>query len=447
MELTSEHWFQLNLAAALAVLAFIAVYTAPIKWVVLALIIILPFQIISSRYGSFNIYLIYLVSFVFIIRGQLREFPLIYYVFFIALAYFISFSFVLPVTRGDHLLYLFFIGSNFLIFYISYNYFKYKSNEKDFFLIFMVLTGLILLYSLAQLIVGMDPNSPLFGEKFGLRPPREDGRLTGPFSAVGLTAEYMVIAIFTLSYILVTTKPNLRLRFLIWSMIMASFAAMIATANRGAIITLVICGIFYLLIFRKELGTRGILQAVVGIPFAFALASAIVINFTDFNRLFDRLSETEVEEGIPDTRSVVWPLTWERIQLSPIVGNGPQWKLSEETYQKRGVLKQIPMPHNLYLYIVGTIGVIGLIAYLFFWMRMMYFFYQGAFSQFSENNNGSIPKLALILMAVFFIDQMKVEFLRSETTEFQHVMFMLWGALLALSSKSTLRSLSTADHN
>ncbi len=439
MDFSSSQWLQLNIAAALAVIAFIFVYSAPTKWVVTGLILIIPFQIISSRYGSLNIYLVYLIAFVFLLRGQIRELPFIGFVAAIVFAYAVSFSQVPPVTRADHLLYLFFVGSNFLVFYIIYNYYRSNPDARGFLYLLVFLNVLVLIYSFAQLIVGINPNSPLFSGEIGLRPPREDGRLTGPFGTVGLTAEYTVIAVFVLGFMLMTMRLSLKSKLFLFFLILGNFAVMIATGNRGGILVLVMCGVFFLFLFRRELGGKGIANALGGIAFAFSVAAAIIINYSDFNMLFDRLAETEIEEGIPDTRSRVWPDTWARIQEHPIAGQGPQLRLSDSTYQRPGAPQQVEMPHNLYLYLMDTLGTLGLLAYLGFFFILYYRYASCRFDDADPVVKG-IPKLAMVLMLVFIIDQMKIEFLRSIATEYQHFMFMLWGALASLTCVDKTRS-------
>jgi hypothetical protein len=441
MDFSASQWLQLNIAAALALVSFVLIYLAPLRWLVPGLILILPFPLITSQYGSFNIYLIYLVAVLLLLRGQFRAVPYIGFVGIIWFAYAISLSQAPSLELKDHLFYLFFIGSNFLLFYIVYNYYRHASDARGFLYLFMVLNGAILLYCLVQMIVGLNPDSPLFGEQFGLRPPREDGRLTGPFVTVGLTAEYMVMGVFITGFTLLTTKPPPWVKAVLILLILGNFAAMIATANRGALFALLISGVLFLILFRRELGPRGLLITAVGIPFAFALAAAVVINYTDFDRLFERLEETEVDEGVPDTRAVVWPLTWELIQERPLVGYGPQWKLSELTFSRPGARDQHPMPHSLYLFLTVTVGVVGLAAYLLFWGRLSLHYYSASRHTHEDPVFDGLPRLALVLMFIFFVDQLKVEFLRTESTEFQHVIFMLWGALAAL----TARSMATAS--
>jgi O-antigen ligase len=437
MDLSPSHWLQLNIAAALALASFVLIYLAPVRWLVPGLILILPFPLITSQYGSFNIYLIYLVAVLLLLRGHFRAVPYIGFVGVIWLAYGISLSQAPLLELRDHLFYLFFIGSNFLLFYIVYNYYRNASDARGFLYLFMVLNGAILLYSLVQMVVGLNPNSPLFGDQFGLRPPREDGRLTGPFVTVGLTAEYMVIAVFITGFTLLTAKPRPWVKAALILLMLGNFAAMIATANRGAVFTLLICGVLFLILFRRELGPRGIFISAIGIPFAFALAAAVVINYTDFDRLFERLEDTELAEGVPDTRVVVWPLTWELIQERPLVGYGPEWKLSERTFALPGVRDQYPMPHNLYLFVTVTIGSLGLAAYLLFWGRLSLQYYSASRCSHEDPVFDGLPRLALVLMFVFLIDQIKVEFLRTEAPEFQHVIFMLWGALAALTERKS----------
>jgi hypothetical protein len=432
MNFTPEQWVQLNVAASLGLFCFLLLYTAPVRWIVPALILVLPFQIISTgKYGSFNIYLIYLTAFVLGLRGHFRAFPYIGFVAFIAFAYAVSLSQAPPVTFREQLLYLFFVGANFLVFYIVYNYFRSYGDARSFLYLLLGLNGLILAYSAVQMVVGMNPDSPVFSGPISLRAPREDGRLTGPFGAVGLTSEYMVMAIFICGFMLLKMKPGPKLRSVLVLMMFGSFAAMIATANRGALFASVLGGIVFIVLFRRDLGVKGLLIALVGVPLIYALAAAVVINFTDFNRLFDRLAETEIEGGVPDTRGI-WIDHVEQIIKKPYVGHGPRLSFSPEMHAKRGVPEDIPHPHNLYLFLLYTLGALGLAAYLAFWARLYRDYYRSSLQTHDDPVVDGMSRLGIVLLAVFLIDQMKIEFLRHNTTEYQHFLFMLWGALAAL---------------
>jgi O-antigen ligase len=211
---------------------------------------------------------------------------------------------------------------------------------------------------------------------------------------------------------------------------------MVATANRGALLALLLSGVFFLYLFRRELGPRGLMRAVIGIPLAFALSAAVVVNFTDFNRLFDRLAESEIEGGLPDTRSVTWPMAWEKIQQRPIAGYGPQLLFREEVYARPGVPEFILWPHNLYLFLWYTIGIVGLVFYLAFFARLYLEYWAARNASTGDAVLDGLPRLGMVIMVVFVIDQMKIEFLRDTATEFQHFIFMLWGAIAAFSVRA-----------
>jgi len=61
-----------------------------------------------------------------------------------------------------------------------------------------------------------------------------------------------------------------------------------------------------------------------------------------------------------------------------------------------------------------------------------------------NNFLNNLPRLGIILLTVFLIDQIKLEFLRFRLTDFQHFIFMLFGAFLAFSDK--LRNLKSGTN-
>jgi O-antigen ligase len=279
----------------------------------------------------------------------------------------------------------------------------------------------------------------LFGiQEFAIHQNRLDQRLSGPFASVGLTAEYLALNVLLLAYLLIHERKKSRKTFL-YGLMGANIAFLVATGNRGGFISLIAGGLLFLYLFRRELGFFRITSmALAGIIFLF-IASVLIVTYTPFDRLYERIANTKIEGGIPDTRREVWPDTWRMIKEKPILGHGP--RLSRHNVDHVNLLTgkrgHVGYPHNLYLFILYTLGVVGLVAYLIFFSAI--FFKLRKASGKSRDNPllAGIPKLGTLLIFVFLVDQIKVEFLRYHLGDYQHYIFMMFGLFVGFSDRMT----------
>ena len=199
--------------------------------------------------------------------------------------------------------------------------------------------------------------------------------------------------------------------------------------------------------FRDLLGTTRTLKIAIFGTVLLSVAAAIAVNYTDFDTLFERLDETEFEEGIPDTRSVVWPMAWNAIKNRPIFGHGPRLRFleSKDDATIKG-LTLISYPHNLYLFLLFTVGVTGLIAFLIFLGTPLYRCLQTSKNAVSDVHISSFAKTGIIIMIIIFIDQVKVEFLRFGLVDYWHFVFALLGLLVAFCDRANDRLSHHASH-
>src|SRR5690606_749505 len=146
--------------------------------------------------------------------------------------------------------------------------------------------------------------------------------------------------------------------WLVIGLIGANLATLVGTGNRGAFLTMLGAFPLFLLTFRRELGTFRVVQISVFGAALLVVASLIMVNYTSYGQLFQRLSELEVsEEGIPDTRQNTWPIALETIRQKPLLGHGPRLRLQDDEIVVYPGHPAIPYPHNLYLFLLVTVGV------------------------------------------------------------------------------------------
>ena len=430
-DLTSAQYIQLIVGLVFVILAFVGAYIGSERAVVTALILLLPFQPITSKYGSVNTGFALLVFAAFLLKGRLRQFPLLFLVFIVMLAYLMSFSQVSRATYPDHLYYLVAMCANFALFYIVFNYVSRSRDIRGFFNMFLWMNILVDLYCFTQLIIGFGPGAETLGlGDLSLQQNRWDARLAGPFGAVGITAEYLVIQILLLLHMYMHETGRGK-KLLVAGVAIANLAFLVATGNRGGFLILIVGVLLYLVWFRRELGFRRLLASAAFGGVMLAVVSAVIITYTDFNVLYSRLLNTEVKGGLPDSRSTVWPLAWEHIQEAPLIGHGPRLRLIEEETRRIPGYFAMPYPHNAYLFLLYTLGLVGLLAW--------FAFFYALFRRLNRARNNShpdpfiahLPKLSILIFVVFLIDQIKIEIFRFELSDYQQIIFVLFGGLLA----------------
>ena len=412
MELTTGQYIQLIAALFLAIVGFVLAYTGSERAVVIVLILLLPFQPITSKYGSVNTGLALLVFTAFLLKGRLRRFPLVFFLWAVMLAYLVSLTQAPRATYPDHMYYLVAMCANFALFYIVFNYISRSGDVRGFFNMLLWMNILVDLYCFAQLIIGFGPGAESFGlGDLSLQENRWDARLAGPFGAVGITAEYLVIQILLLLHMYLHETGRGK-KLLLAGVAIANLAFLVATGNRGGFLVLIGGGLLYLVWFRREMGFGRLLASAAFGGVMLAIVSVVIVTYTDFNVLYSRLFSTEVKEGIPDSRSVVWPLAWEHIQDAPVIGHGPRLRLIDEE------IRQIPghyfmgYPHNAYLFLLYTVGVVGLLAWLAFFFALFVRFRRARNNSHPDPFVAHLPKLSILILLVFAIDQIKIEMFR-----------------------------------
>src|SRR5690606_17162830 len=155
----------------------------------------------------------------------------------------------------------------------------------------------------------------------GVRP---DGRLTGPFLSSEITAQYLVIMQFLILHEFWHTESRWFRRGLL-ALGAANLACLVATGSRGEFLLLIGGMGVYLWLFRHRLGVVRAVKFLISGVIALTATGLIVVNFTLFGVLFERLKETEFnEQGVPDSREVLWAEAWPRVLERPMTGHGPR---------------------------------------------------------------------------------------------------------------------------
>jgi O-antigen ligase len=436
-EITTNHLIQLLIAMGCGLFLFILSYVGLQRLLFKALIIIIPFQFIDSVYGSLNMALTYvlgasmLLNQSWIKKGSDENWPLMIPFFILLCSFILSWTQAPGIFMTKNAFYLIMLGSNVVLFYMSYHFISEEEDIHAFFKLLFLCNALVICYCIVQLIVGFGEFRFLGIKEFTFQQNRLDRRLVGPFNAVGITAEYLVIQCLLIGYYIMTVN---RYRMAGVILIFSNIAVLIGTGNRGGFISFIVGLILFNYVFRKSLGLKKIAVGSFVIFILFISASVYMIKYTDFNVLYSRIAGTKMHGITPEDRGG-WPLVIDKAMKKPTLGHGPRLvSKTDQDIPAAWPKQEIGFyPHNLYLYIFYTMGVLGLFAYGTLGFVCFKSFLKSRRKVFNDKSFVSgLPSLAILVFAIVLLDQMKVEALRYYLLDYQHFLSALFGMFCGL---------------
>lgn len=438
MPLSPSEQIQLSTILAASILLFIVAYGLPKKYSITVLMVLAPFQLIETRFGSSSVVLAFVVFIVTLLKNEKVELPMLGKFLLFVFWCFVSIGLMEPSTYLQHGAYVFSLISAFLVFWLCYDLMMGSDNPSGVINVFLVMNLLVAAYCVFQLWLGPGERFVLFGiSELSLTRVRGDGRLTGPFESAEITAQYLVLMEFIILHQYWHSRSILFKRALIGLMAL-NIGFLVATGSRGEFLLLIGGAAIYLWLFHRRLGTmRAIRLAVIG-SIVLAGSALIVVNFTDFGSLFDRLVATEFnEQGIPDTRQPLWRDAWQEIVKSPIVGHGPRLRFHLEG---QGLIYDnhvtIRYPHNQYLFLLFTLGVPGLILYLLILFTILSRCVRSISSKYDSSYFHDLARTAALVLLLFTIDGLKIDQMRFAFSDYWHFAFGLFGVFLAACNRS-----------
>ena len=442
MYLDSTQLFLLISALVGALVVFVAANSAPLKVSIGILLVFIPFQPVETpRLGSANIIMTYVLFGALMLRGRIRYLPMLWAILLVVFAYLISISQLNRALYVDHGLQLFFLVSGFLVMILTYNLVRETKDPRFIVNLFIGVNILVLIYCLVQLSIGPGERFYFFGnQNLWMHQNRGGGdpRLVGPFGTPGLTAAYLMSMTVILVYEILHNRGWYRI--LLLGIVAGNLGMMIATGNRGSFLVLLASMLWFLYLFRTELGFVRIVQMLTASAIVLVGAAFVIVNFTSFDVMFDRLATTQLDEsGVPDTRANVWPRAWAAFEEKPLLGHGPNVE-QERVVRYRSIHPDqliLAYPHNLYLHLLVTVGVVGTIAFLiFFLVALVRLFRAPRTGNFATEYERGLVRVGLIVLVGFLVDELKIEFLRSGTTDYAHFVFALLGLFIACADQA-----------
>lgn len=446
--MTSSAVMQLAFGVILLVVMFGLAAGAKRTLSVGTLLVTIPFQFIDTRYASSSILIAYLLGAVLLIRGNLK-FRMLPSLAFIVLAYFASFALAERAMISPNALFMFQFFSCLVVFVLAYNFALDVEDERIVTNVLLAINGLVIVYCALQLYAGPGERFAPLGIdefKFNLNRDPSDPRLVGPFDNPGSTAGYF--ALMTVVCMVEVFFSAGRRRLLVWIILVFNLFGLVATGNRAGFLVLLGMAPLLLFAYRKELGVRRIVTMSIAGSAALAIAAAVAISFTDFDRMFARMETvTEMEGGIPATRAGGWPVALEKIRQRPWFGEGPYFLTAEDAemtgqgafaYEEGGGLVTVydNYPHSLYLYLLRTVGIVGLLAVVGFFACVWFSLYRATQGRSMGRYQAAFVRLGLFLIPTFLISQITLEFNRPSTIDYGNFVFALMGLLIGVSDRA-----------
>lgn len=245
-------------------------------------------------------------------------------------------------------------------------------------------------------------------------------RVFGTFTGKEFYAEYLAFSC-VLQYLLFRRSRSLNVKIFWAFSIVIVIGAMFATATRGGLFALIL-GFVYMTAVSKHIIPRGDLLKVVFVALAvFYLSLGLIDPLVSL--MVDRIANTG---GSDDTVYNRWGGMVEAfwaIAESPFLGHGTAIPVGTWHH---GASKNI---HCLYLHLAYTLGIPGLIAFMWFAITV----YRLSWRTMKDPRVPSeLRELALgfnVIMVIFFIDQIKIEFAKSSLH--MHMAWLMLGLATA----------------
>jgi hypothetical protein len=423
---------QLAALVLLAAILFFVASALPQRVATTIVMLMVPFQAVESFAGTSTMLLAYVVFVALLVRGERVQVPMLGSFMVLLAWYLVSMSLQHPSTYSQHAVYIYTLVSAFLVFWLCHDLTKRFDRPNSIINVFIWMNILVVVYCLIQLWIGPGERFKLFGlSEISMTRVRADGRLTGPFESAEITAQYFVIMVFVIVHQFWYSADAWVRRGLIL-LIAVNLALLIATASRGEFLLLIGGSGLYLWLFRRRLGPMRAMGLALTGGAVLVASSLVIVTFTPFGDLFNRLQRTEIEAGVPDTRAVVWPAAWHEIKKNPIIGHGPRLKFFMED---RGKVYPnhtfIQFPHSLYLYLLFTVGIPGLLLFLWVQWRVLVRCWRRMSRLAGEDYAGDLARTGVLIILLFLIDGIKIEQTRLSLADYWHFWFGLLGVLWA----------------
>ncbi len=255
-------------------------------------------------------------------------------------------------------------------------------------------------------------------------------RVEGMLRDFELFAEYLALHIPLFIYLLRNPGHLINRTALKIFMIMTIFV-LLATATRGAIISLAFGLVYYVIQIRSRVSLPRIaLQAAF---WGFVVGMLLIILYKALPasaQILERFAGTNI--STLDTRHFVWQKFWRYFQDKPIAGYGMAYNM--EVY--------LFFPHSTYFYYLLAMGIPGCLVYLILLLSLFIKGRENVNRAHSEGNLFEIAAAINTMLLMFAIDSIKIEYLR-----YPNYQLFIWLLFALIVVVNQLLSFSPKDEN
>lgn len=199
----------------------------------------------------------------------------------------------------------------------------------------------------------------------------------------------VALGIFLIFFFVLKDKLKLnKYRYLLLLAIPTLLSFLVATASRGALLTLFL-SLFLLIILYRDRVQNPIYR--IGFIAISVFISLYLYNNIMSNELIEKRMNAFVKEGSLGGRESIWRNTLEVYEKSPLIGVGEEGF----KYEMRKLYNQEKSAHNYFLYILVTSGLVGLFIFIIFLFRIL------NASWFIYKSNNEFLYLLLFFIVVF----------------------------------------------
>jgi hypothetical protein len=203
-----------------------------------------------------------------------------------------------------------------------------------------------------------------------------------------------------------------------------TFAVLLATANRGAVVSVAFGFAYSLFVFRHYMTLFRYVMLIAAVALVFGVTQTALDRFTLAASATERMAGTTFEGMVPDSRVGIWEDTFRKSLDHIFIGHGPY-------YQTGRGLVRIFWPHNGYLFYLYTLGMFGLGAFL----MIVYKLFRISMRYSNALARGSFLGIGMavmhVLLAMFLVGQMRTDHQRHTDFIYIYIVWMLFGLIIA----------------
>ncbi len=203
-----------------------------------------------------------------------------------------------------------------------------------------------------------------------------------------------------------------------------TFAVLLSTANRGAVVSVAFGFAYSLFVFRHYMTLFRYVMIIAAVVLVFGVTQTALDQFTLAASATDRILGTQFEGMVPDSRVGIWEEVFKACFDHVFIGHGPYYQTG------KGLVRTF-WPHNGYLFYFYTLGLLGLgafigIAYKLFRISMRYS-HPLARETFLGVGMGAIH----VILAMFLVGQFRTDHQRHTDFVYIYIVWMIFGLTVA----------------